>query len=111
MHRTGRKALVNVSPIQMDEVAKRKDAKSDTEQQTWAQRLALAHPWANRKESLCVFAFCWIEAGWYRSRANGDSGSSPFLHSTVGRSIDHEPWTQGTNCYNEGFAAKTRSVP
>jgi hypothetical protein len=31
-------------------------AKIDTEQQAWAQRLALAHPWASRKESLCVLA-------------------------------------------------------
>jgi hypothetical protein len=34
----------------------RKDAKIDTEQQAWAQRFALAHPWANRMESLCVLA-------------------------------------------------------
>jgi hypothetical protein len=52
MHRTGLKPLFN----QMDEEAKRKDAKIYTEQQGWAQRLALAHPWANRKESLCNLA-------------------------------------------------------
>jgi hypothetical protein len=34
----------------------RKDAKIDPEQQAWAQRFALAHPWASRKESLCVLA-------------------------------------------------------
>jgi hypothetical protein len=35
---------------------KRKDAKIDTQQQAWAQRLALAHPWASQKKSLCILA-------------------------------------------------------
>jgi hypothetical protein len=34
----------------------RKDAKIATEQQAWAQRFALAHPWANHEDSLCILA-------------------------------------------------------
>jgi hypothetical protein len=31
----------------MDEKAKRKDAKVNTQQQAWGQRVALAYPWVN----------------------------------------------------------------